>query len=101
MTAAEKVRRLYAAGITDTAELMRRAETSRQAVHAALQRTGKRGRPSRNLSRITIAVPVDTGLWIQEQAARAECSLGDVVHSAIAAVRTLALRGSKSRGSVE
>lgn len=99
MTTAEKVRRLYAAGVTDTAELMRRANTSRQAVHAALQRTGKRGRPPRNLSQMTIAVPVDTSLWIQEQANRADCSLGDVVHSAIAAVRSRRARVSKPEGS--
>lgn len=101
ITTAEKVRRLHAAGVTDTAELMRRANTSRQAVHAALQRTGKRGRPPRNLSQMTIAVPVDTGLWIQEQANQADCSLGDVVHSAIAAVRSRRTRVSKPNGSGE
>lgn len=82
-----KVRALYAAGVTDQTELARRADASRQLVSAALRRSGEVGRPSRELVKLSIGVPVDTGAWLREQAEHLGCSLGDVVHKVVEQAR--------------
>jgi len=87
-TTSDKIRKLYAAGISDQAELARRTGASRQLVHAALQRGGGPiGRPARDLVKLSIAVPEATEQWLREQSELEECSLGDVVHAVVERAR--------------
>lgn len=95
VAAAEIARRLHAEDDLSAGEITTLTGESRQAVHAALQRTNARGRPPSGLVRVTASVPLETELWIREEAERRQCSIGDVVHAAISRARTAANKGER------
>lgn len=82
-TVSAEIRRLYARGVTDPAELAKRTGASRQLVHAALKRADQIGRPARELIKMSIAVPEETERWLRERSELDGCSLGDVVHALV------------------
>jgi hypothetical protein len=96
-TTSDKIRALFAAGVTDSGELARRTGASRQLVHAALARSGQVGRPAREVPvvKLSIAVPAEVEEWLREQATRGGCSLGDVVADAVERARAAPKKGAQ------